>query len=85
MADYTEGFIVSVDDILKKINEGKINEIKPEDIAAITKSSSGLDVWPLILLTLLPGVLVGNSSADYWRGKCDAYKELITLKGNADG
>lgn len=74
--DEHSGISVHFYEIAKKINEGKFGEIKPEDIAAITKSSNFFDFWPFLVLMLMGGYNFGSSGADYWRGKYDAYKEL---------
>lgn len=78
MDDYADGVDMTLGDIVKKVNEGKTSEIKPENIAALAKIGNGADMWTLIFLLLLTSVWGGNSSADYWRGKYDAYKELTT-------
>lgn len=58
-------------------SDEKKSRITPEDIAAVCKHDNGLDVWPFLLLALLPSFWGNNSSADYWRGKYDALKETM--------
>lgn len=56
--------------------------ITPEDIAAVCKTDNGFDIWPLVLLALLPCLWGNGSNADYWRGKYDALKETMEKKPN---
>lgn len=75
---------MNIDEIKEKVNDGKIGELRLEDLAEIAKPASGQDMWPFLLAALMIG-FGGSGSADYWRGKHDAYKELTTKKANADG
>lgn len=68
------GLTADIDEITKKLEKGK--QITPDDIAAITKNCNNMDMWQFLVVFLLLGYTGGNSSAEYWRGKYEAYKEL---------
>lgn len=72
------GSPVDIDAITKKIEKGE--NVTPEDIAAVTKGCNTTDMLFMLAFLLLISGWGGNSSADYWRGKYDAYKELIEKK-----
>lgn len=71
--DYT---VAPLQKIKEKKNDEKASDIK-DDILALMKNNNESDAWPFILLAILPMLCGGSSSADYWRGKYDAYKEIF--------
>lgn len=72
--------LLSLEEIVKKVNEGEHEKITPDDLIGIAKTTNDFNMLPLLILALLPG-LCNSSSADYWRGKYEAYKELHEKSG----
>lgn len=76
------GAIGAIADQKKKSESGKVDF---PDIAAIMQSGNTTDPWLAVfaMLAILPG-FIGTSSADYWRGKYDGYKEGMQVKPKND-
>lgn len=79
------GTPANIEAIKKKLEKGE--KFTPDDIAAIT-NTNGCDqwgnIWMLLAILIAFSSLGGNSSADYWRGKYDAYKELHENKNKGE-
>lgn len=65
-----------LDGILKKMKSGE--KLTQDDIELISKEMSEKDfMWITALFAFISAFQCENYSADYWRGKYDAYIEML--------
>lgn len=69
---------MNLEEITEQIKKIESEKVDFSDIAAITQFGNTTDPWLAVfaMLVMLPGMM-STSSADYWRGKYDGYKEGI--------